>query len=270
MRICDIMRPGAFTIRESDTIGAAQRAMSRASIRHLPVMSADKLVGMLSERDVLRARACADADEEWWAIPVREVMKTPPHFARPEDSLTEVAGRLSIEKIGAMPVVDKGKLLGIATITDVLDAEVREAMGQPLAPVATAAEAMTPYPITVQPQTLLVDAAAIMTDRHVRHLPVVDTKSTIVGMLSERDVRSAIGDPANYLAQRGTELTQLRVQDVMTRPAVVVRFDAPVPELARRFADEKIGALPVVDKFDALIGIISYVDALRVLAAERA
>jgi CBS domain-containing protein len=80
-------------------------------------------------------------------------------------------------------------------------------------------------------------------------------------------VRTAIGDPMYYIETRSRSPAQYRVQDVMTKPAIVVPFDRPLVEIARHFADERIGALPVVDRFGALIGIVSYVDALRVLAA---
>jgi acetoin utilization protein AcuB len=264
MKIRDIMRPGAFTISESDWLGNAHSAMRRSHIRHLPVMNDGRLVGILSERDVLAARARVD-EADWWTIPVRLAMQSPAQTAGPDDSLQEVAGRMAAAKIGAMPVVERGKLLGLATITDVLEAEVRDAMTPTPVSLATAADAMTPYPRTVRPETLLVDAVAIMVERHVRHLPVLGAASTIIGMLSDRDVRAAIGDPVAYFEQaRSTQ--QLHVWDVMTRPAVVVPFDRPIVELALQLADEHIGALPVVDKFGALIGIVSYVDTLRVLA----
>jgi acetoin utilization protein AcuB len=96
-------------------------------------------------------------------------------------------------------------------------------------------------------------------------VPVVDASSTIVGMVSERDVRTAVGDPVRYAREREATPAQYKVSDVMSRPVVTVPFDAPIGELARRFADDRLGALPVTDRFDALIGIVSYVDALRVL-----
>ncbi|MBS1121928.1 MAG: Inosine-5-monophosphate dehydrogenase [Deltaproteobacteria bacterium] len=265
MKIRDIMRPGTFTISETDTLGPAQAAMTRGRVRHLPVMSEGKLVGILSERDVLAARA-RDDEGDWWALTVHDAMHSPAQTAGPDDSVTEVAGRMAAARIGAMPVVERGKLLGIATISDVLDAEVRSAMAPAAITLATAADAMTPWPFTVQPDTVLADAVAIMVRHHVRHLPVVDSSSTVVGMLSERDVRSAIGNPVQYVELRRRSV-QHRVRDVMTRPAVVVPFDRPLIELARQFADGGLGAIPVVDKFGALIGIVSYVDALRVLAA---
>lgn len=266
MKIRDIMRPGAFTVQETDSLGSAQRAMTRARVHHLPVMTGGKLVGLLAERDVLATRAHAQGDEIWWRIPVRRAMQ-PIQTAGPDDSLTEVAGRMAISKIDALAIVDHSKLLGIVTVTDVLEGEVRSAMAPATSRTTTAVDAMTPYPFTVRPDALLIDAAGLMIERHVRHLPVVDSTSTIVGMLSERDLRTAIGDPVMYVETRGRSPAQHRVSEVMTKPAIVVPFDRSLVELARHFADERIGALPVVDKFGALIGIVSYVDALRVLAA---
>ncbi len=266
MKLREVMRPGTYTISDTDALGVAYAAMNRSHVRHLPVMHGDKLVGLLSERDVLVARARADGNG-WWGRPVSEAMHSPVQTAGPDDSLTEVAGRMALGKLGAMPIVERGKLLGIATITDVLDAEVRSAMRPPIPAALTAAEAMTSYPFAVQPQTFLVDAVGIMIDHHVRHLPVVDLASTIVGMISDRDVRTAVGDPAKYVADPSASFAQYRVGDVMSRPGASVAFDTPIAELAHRFADERIGALPVTDRFGALIGIVSYVDVLRALAS---
>jgi len=263
MKIRDIMRPGPITIAASDSLAMAQRAMARAHIRHLPVVQDSHLVGILSERDVLAARANA-AGDAWRLTPVGDVMSSPPHTAAPDDSLTEVAGRMALEEIGAMPIVELGKLLGIATVSDVLDAEVREAMEPAPIRVATAADAMTPWPYTVAPEAPLGEALQMMFEYQIRHLPVVGDRSAVVGMLSERDVRSAVGDPVDYLNVQGSR--KLRVRDAMTYPVVAVPFDRPLLELATAFADSKIGALPIVDRNGALIGIVSYVDALRLLA----
>jgi len=267
MKIRDIMRPGPITVVETDSLGSAQRMMSKSRVRHLPVISEGKLVGMLSERDVLLARARNDGEDDWWAIRVHDVMSTPVQIAAPQDSLTEVAGRMAASKLGAMPIVEQGKLVGIATVTDVLDAEVREAMAPAPAALATASDAMTPFPLTVRPEAPLAEAVALMIAHQVRHLPVMDERSAIIGVLSERDVRTAIGDPVEYLDLFHRAAAKYRVRDVMTKGAHAVPFDQPLRETAKSFADTRVGALPVVDRFGALIGIISYVDALRLLAA---
>ena len=127
------MRVEPWTVGETDTLGDAQQTMKREQIRHLPVMSGERLVGIVSERDILAARARV-RDKEWWKVPVAEAMQAPVHTANPDDSVVEAAGRLAMSKIGALPVVELGKLVGIVTVTDVLDADVRAAM-EPTAPV---------------------------------------------------------------------------------------------------------------------------------------
>jgi acetoin utilization protein AcuB len=264
MKMRDIMRPGPITIRETESLGAAQRVMARSRIRHLPVINGSRLVGMLSARDILAARARCNGDIDWWSVRVHDAMSAPAQTAGKDDSLTEVAGRMAMAKLGAMPIVDHGRLLGLATISDVLDAEVRSSMGPAPITLASAADAMTPFPLTTSPEMPLAQAVAIMVDHHVRHLPVVDAKSAVIGMLSERDVRSAIGDPVQYMELKRSTV-HLHVRDVMSAPAISVPFDQPLISVAKLFADVRIGAVPVLDKFGALVGIISYVDALRVL-----
>lgn len=266
MKAREIMRTAPFTIASTDTLGNAQRTMARARIRHLPVLLDGRIAGILSERDVLAERARADGDELWWKIPVSRAMRTPAQTAGPDDSLSEIVGRMAMAKIGALPIVELGRLLGIVTVTDVLNAELREAMSPTPPSEVTVADAMTALPCTILPDARLVEAVSLMLDHHVRHLPVVDASATLVGMLSERDVRTAIGDPLLYAESRPRTAAQYLVRDLMTRPATSVPFDRSLIEVGRMFADERVGAVTVTDRFGALIGILSYVDVLRLLA----
>jgi CBS domain-containing protein len=128
MKLRELMKPGPITVTETTSLWEAYRLMTDHHIRHLPVIRGDALCGILSERDLLDYRARTAFREDWWRAPVGVAMTWSPQTAGPEDSLTEVAGRLALAKIGALPVVERGKLLGLVTVTDVLEAEVREAM----------------------------------------------------------------------------------------------------------------------------------------------
>jgi len=124
---------------------------------------------------------------------------------------------------------------------------------------------MTREPATVASDDTLLDAAARMADRNVRHLPVVDGERHVVGILSDRDVRTVVGDwlrpfrPSDAVVRART----YRVGDAMTREVFVVNQDAPFDEVVRVFTDQRVGAVPVVDDTDRLVGIISYVDVFR-------
>lgn len=266
MRVRDIMRPKPLTIASTDTLGHAQRTMTRAHIRHLPVMADGRVVGIVTERDLLAARARTDGEEQWWMIPASREMHTPVQTAGPDDSVSEVAGRMALAKIGALPVVERGALLGIITVSDVLNGELQQAMQPRLTSDAIVADAMTSYPCTVAPDARLVEAVTKMVDHHVRNLPVVDGAGALVGILSEQDVRTAIGDPMLYLESGPRSAVQLRVRDALSGSPVSVPFDRPLVQVARTFTDTKVGALTVTDHFGALIGILSYVDVLRLLA----
>lgn len=128
MKLRELMKPSPRTVTETTNLWDAYKLMTEHRIRHLPVMRGDELCGILSERDILAYRASTAFREDWWRAPVGVAMTRSPQTAGPEDSLTELAGRLAVSKIGAMPIVERGKLLGLVTVTDVLEAEVREAM----------------------------------------------------------------------------------------------------------------------------------------------
>lgn len=128
MKVREIMKPTPWTVTEVTRLGDAMQTMLQHHIRHLPVVRDHKLVGILTERDVLHYRAVDAYREDWWRAPVTAAMVASVQTAGPDDSLTEVAGRLAQSRIGALPIVEQGSLLGLITVTDVLEAEVRQAM----------------------------------------------------------------------------------------------------------------------------------------------
>lgn len=128
MKVRDIMKPAPVTATEVTRLGEALQTMMKHRIRHLPIVRGDRLCGILSERDILHYRAVTAYREDWWRAPVTAAMVASVQTVGPDDSLTEVAGRLADSRIGALPIVDGGKLLGIVSVIDVLDAEVRQAM----------------------------------------------------------------------------------------------------------------------------------------------
>jgi len=131
----------------------------------------------------------------------------------------------------------------------------------------TARDVMVREIVTVRTHDNLAQAAIKMLELGIRHLPVVDARRRLTGMLSDRDLRSAVGDPEFLLdtPQLRLRLDQRRVMDVMTRTPAVTDLDTPVEELARRLSEEKLGALLVVDQERRLLGIVSYVDVLRTI-----
>jgi len=128
--VADIMTRDVVTVYEEDDLNQVRTKLSERSFHHLPVVDGNKLVGMLSQRDMLRATvagidhgALAQAREARYLEQsfVRDVMETRVRSARPGDSLRTVAQRLLEFRVGALPVTDEqGNLIGIVTENDLL------------------------------------------------------------------------------------------------------------------------------------------------------
>jgi CBS domain-containing membrane protein len=127
------MRERVVTVAPDETLLEAQRIMQLARIRHLPVVEAGVLVGVLSDRDVLAASLASveDADireriEQLSTIPVEQAMTRHPETVSPEWSLGEASLRMLRLRISCLPVVDEDKdqpkLLGLLTLTDLVEA----------------------------------------------------------------------------------------------------------------------------------------------------
>lgn len=255
MQIREIMRP-SWSVRADDTLWKAERALARRRHQEVFVLDAGQLVGVLSERDILRFRE-GSQEPQWWSTPVRAIMREVSLSAGPDEPASVAAERIAASPDAVLPVVERGFLIGVVTPTELLDAELRAWASSP--GVVTASDVMTEDILTVAPTDPLTDAIRLMSDHQIRHLPVVD--GALVGMLSERDLLPV----ADELARE--DARPLEVRDAMTTDVTSVSADTSVAEISRTLVDGKIGAVPVVDERLVPIGIVSYVDVLNALAA---
>jgi CBS domain-containing membrane protein len=121
MRVSQIMIKSVKAIQPDTPVEAARDQMSAEDIRHLPVVDTDgRLVGMLSDRDLLRARASDPSPRL-----VSEIMAKHVHTIAPEALASEAAHAMLDFKIDAVAVVAKGQLVGIVTTTDFLSLACR-------------------------------------------------------------------------------------------------------------------------------------------------
>jgi CBS domain-containing protein len=120
---------------------------------------------------------------------------------------------------------------------------------------------------TVAPDTLVSTAYQMMMGRDVRirHLPVVTAEGTLVGIITDRDIRRAGASDAPHMAEH--ELTYLLdtlcVRDIMTPEVVTVQGSTSVVEAGQLFLQKKFGCLPVVRDNHTLAGLITVTDLLR-------
>lgn len=109
----DLMTKDLVTVDEADDLVLAERVLRLGAIRHLPVVRHGKLVGLVTQRDLLRSGAAQPG------ATVSEIMVREPEAVRPGTSLVAAARRMLERKYGCLPVTDQeGQLVGIVTEAD--------------------------------------------------------------------------------------------------------------------------------------------------------
>lgn len=124
---------------------------------------------------------------------------------------------------------------------------------------------MTADPITVQVDTPLPEAHRLMTERHVRRLPVMDG-DRLVGIVTRGDIRGAEASEATSLSvwELNYLLSKLTIDQVMTTEVLTVTPETTIGEAAKLMLDNKIAGFPVLEN-DRLVGIITESDIFRLL-----
>ena len=115
----------------------------------------------------------------------------------------------------------------------------------------TAADVMTPDPLTLRADTSVHEAAQLLSEHRISGAPVVDENGGIVGIVSEYDL----------IARTGTA-----VRDVMTRDVVTVPDTATVDRVRAALVTQQLKRVPVVSSQGKLVGLISRADLVRELA----
>ena len=126
---------------------------------------------------------------------------------------------------------------------------------------------MTTEAISVQPDTSLSRCQKLMKEHGVRRLPVVDDSNRVIGIISDRDVKSASPSKATSLEVHEIQylLAEVKAKDIMTSNPICVKSNESISKVALIMLDKKIGGMPVVDDDNHLLGIITDQDLFKLL-----
>jgi len=124
-----IMTTNVITVSSTDELETAEHLFKTKHIRHIPVVSGDKIIGMLSYTDLLRISFADAVDEDEASVDsivynmftIEQVMAKNLISVRSETTIKEVAEILSKKEFHAIPVIDNEKLVGIVTTTDLIN-----------------------------------------------------------------------------------------------------------------------------------------------------
>ena len=121
--------------------------------------------------------------------------------------------------------------------------------------------------VTAGPKLGMLKAHKLMRDNKIRRLPIVDKRGQLVGLVTRSDIRKAEPSGATTLNvwEMNYLLAQLKVKEIMTKQVLTCHAQDSIKTAAIKLHENKIGALPVVDDRNKVVGIITESDIFRVL-----
>jgi len=273
MMVSRFMTRRPVTVAPGASIDEAIALMERHGFRHLPVARGSDVVGMLSDRNVRlgtggQSLAALGVPEEA-GLPTRveQIMRAPVICVEEHERGPVAAQRMIEQRIGALPVLQGGRLSGIVTETNLV-AAFRDLCRDPAhadqfdRPVE---EVMHSLVVKLKPHDTLDDAVQRCHDWRIRHVPVMRDEE-LVGIVSDRDIRLALGRQlvadAMATAKGGDPSPAPRIEQVMTSEVHVIDPREPLSRAVTLMLDKRISSLPV--QMDGLLmGIITRTDILE-------
>jgi CBS domain-containing protein len=269
MRIEDVMRRQVRALKPDEQVGL----YSFARLHELPLLpvadSHGHLLGVVTRLSLLQALLQAESLQV--ALPAKEAMTREATRLHTVDPVEQAVDVMIVRGVHALPVLDEhGRLAGLVSDADLLQALAEEHQSRRAFLSAPVEAVMTPEPFTLGPDAPLEDAVGLMVEKGVRHLPIVDDDGKLLGIVSERDLRTRIGMELQAFDRATPEAAGIRMSEVIGPDPISLSKGARLSEAIEILASERIGAVPVVDEQEHVLGIVSYVDVLEwLLGSER-
>lgn len=125
---------------------------------------------------------------------------------------------------------------------------------------------MTKNVVTVGRETGVFEAGELMKKNGFRHLPVIEEDGTLVGIVTDRDIRSAMPSALlddDEISRERERISRLKIKDIMTRDPITLSPANTIEDALLLIQKMRVGAFPVVDKNGKLKGILSIRDLVR-------
>lgn len=251
------------TISKDQRLSYALEQLDKKGVERLVVVQNGEVTGILTYADIAdRLGVSKVVALSIKRLHVSSAMTDTVITVGPDDDVTEVA-QLMIERgMSGCPVVEEdGKLVGV--ITKVQISKLVDRFDK-----VKVSELMTTEDILqVNPVTRLVKARGDMLDAGYSGLPVTDG-GRVLGLITERMVAEAM---ARFTVEvpdkhRANQVRQIRVVDAMKQQPPMVAPDDSIAEAATKMLDANLNTLPVVEKGNRLVGMISATDLTRFVA----
>ena len=252
-RAKDIMKCGVNTIRKEKSVYDAIGMLVERKLTGLPVVDDTGLVGIISEKDVLKLLY----DKQYVPGTVQDYMTREIVSFEEEDLLADISECLIQNRFRRVPILHRGKLVGIINRADIIRANIDRFKPKGSKEKSTnsgpqAKDIMKCGLLVVKRQTPIYEAIDIIATRNVTGLPVVDDYMNMVGILTEKDVLELLNDPG---------IESASVQDFMTEEVVSFNHDDSLLDICDCLRNNSFRRVPILNQ-GRIVGIISRTDII--------
>src|SRR6266545_4399490 len=258
LRVRDVMSSDLITISVEETLGDALGKMKKHEVHELPVLRGKAIAGLVTMTGIMRRRTLPPETG------VANLLQPAPEVA-PDDDLPTVAERMLQGGFRALPVVERKRLVGIVSRTDLARAI---AEGDEFKDIAVRT-VMTPSPQAASQDDSIEQAVRTMQSLGERSLPVVDGNGRLVGIVGQRDIANFFARPKTRQQQGDVagEKTRLDipVKSVMRTPLVAVGPDASVQHAAELMLKHDISSV-IVTEGEEPAGVVTKLDLVELVA----
>lgn len=289
-----------ITVSPETSVEEIAFLLLKHNISGVPVVEEDKVVGVISEADLLykkklptsivylyqhgnylKQEELAEEDKKIRATKAKEVMSKDVISVSPETPVTEIVSIMEEKGVKRVLVMEGDKLVGIVSKLDVLRCLTGscEELAQKVifkaseAPV-NVGDIMSCKVVTVKANDSVEEAARLLLKHRISGLPVVDENGNLVGILSESDLihrAEPLPSPTLYYGDRQKFLEEMwkvkasKVREVMTEDVITVSPEEGLGEAASLMLEKGVKRLPVV-KGRMVVGMVTRADILKALA----
>lgn len=243
--VLDIASPHPVCLEENCSIKQLVELMLNTGLRRIPILSKQKLIGILTTWDVLDAfLRREDFDQPVGRIAVRDVI-----VCSAQESVEDVLYKFKLSRRGGFPVLKDGKVVGMVTEHDFIKrfAHVRFNV--------QVSDAMTPNPLFLTPKLSLLECFRSLVSTRFRRLPIVEQKK-LVGILTTADILRYLHEHAYDWQSLERDSNTLIKKEVFT-----IEPEAELSDAIKLMLRQRVGGL-VVSKEGEVKGILTERDIL--------
>ena len=253
--VADVMQCGVVTISQDASVYGAVGIMAQKHISGLPVTCEGKLVGIISEKDLLKLLYST----EFVPGKVRDYMSTDVVSFDIDDSVAEICACLTSRPFRRVPILCDGRLAGVISRADLIKAKVAQLRSQKTAGGSSGGEkkvlardVMRSGLLTTRKNTPVWLAMETLAARGITGLPVVDDGMRLLGIISEKDLLKVLHVP---------DLECGKVEDLMTTDVVTFNHDDSLFDVCDCLVANNFRRVPILDQ-GRLVGVISRADIM--------